>query len=240
MKTIPRGVLCALVLVSACGDEVITDPSFDKWCGDALCAWDTDAGSLRRVLTWNERDHALELRGGDAQLSQHADTDASCFTFNMLANLDADSATSVAVDFNDDGSIDFERVVPVTRWQPVQFSVSAPTHYRGVRFIIRKRGPGKAVFAQLHAERSESCTGPRVALRDLPSGASCGDHAECASHVCGVDGCAECASDDTCSADQLCVAGDCTPCAADTDCGSAERYTWNLQESLSATQVERE
>jgi hypothetical protein len=219
--------LCALLLIGACGDDVIEDPSFDKWCGGSLCDWDTDAGSIQRVPTWNERDHAVALLGDSTQLSQHADTDASCLNFHMVANVDADSDTSVAVDFNDDGSIDFERTVPVSAWQRVQFSISAPVRYHGVRFLIRKAKPGKAMFAQLRAERASDCTGPRVTLHDLPSGAPCGEHAECASHVCGVDGCAECANDSMCSTDQLCVAGYCTRCAVDTDCGAGERCTWS-------------
>jgi hypothetical protein len=46
-------LLCAGVFVVGC-DDVVKDATFRMWCGENLCEWTTEAGSIRRAPTWHK------------------------------------------------------------------------------------------------------------------------------------------------------------------------------------------
>jgi hypothetical protein len=63
--------LAVLGAFVACRDELISDPSFDVWCGEALCSpWEA-TGDVSRVTTWHKKDFGIAL-GDGAVLSQRS------------------------------------------------------------------------------------------------------------------------------------------------------------------------
>ncbi|HEY2733015.1 MAG TPA: hypothetical protein VGI70_03475, partial [Polyangiales bacterium] len=99
------------------------------------------------------------------------------------------------------------------------------TWYHGVRFILRKDGPGYVAFAELRAQDGQdSCTAPPLKLANRPDGAICESDDECSSGKCWSGSCGECASDRDCAAGQVCgeAAADAGPASRCTDLGSSE------------------
>jgi hypothetical protein len=57
-------ILAVVGAFVACRDELISDPSFDVWCGNKLCSpWEA-TGDVSRVKTWHEKDFGIELGDG--------------------------------------------------------------------------------------------------------------------------------------------------------------------------------
>jgi len=221
------------VLLAAC-DDVVEDPAFERWCGARLCDWDTDSGQIARSHGGSQREQAVELLGDSSQISQHSSTSARCLSFHALVQAEEHSDAHIAVDFNDDGTVEFEHKISSARRGLVEFSLAAPLHYVGARIFVRKLHPGKLVLAQLRVQRTSGCHSRRVALKELPGGAGCSDHDECSSRICSMDVCAECALDVNCADNQLCVAGYCTRCASGSDCRSELRAAVTGEERQSA------
>jgi hypothetical protein len=105
----------------------------------------------------------------------------------MIAKLDRKTRLFLELDFFDDGKIDFSQRIPESDWDRRSFSIAAPTWYEGVRFIVRKDGPGFAALAQLSGVSNSDCTGPPIDLGPRPQGASCERDQQCASGSCEVD-----------------------------------------------------
>ena len=42
-------VLFAVLAVFGCEMEALDNTDFDMWCGDQLCAWDLNAGTIQKV-----------------------------------------------------------------------------------------------------------------------------------------------------------------------------------------------
>lgn len=61
--------LLSSLLFSGC-EEDVEDPSFQAWCGDMLCSWDTETGRIARVGTWHPSDYGVELVETPTILSQ--------------------------------------------------------------------------------------------------------------------------------------------------------------------------
>jgi len=168
-------------------EEVIDDPAFRLWCGDNLCSWHTDEGSIRRAPTWHENDYGVELLGAPTTLSQVATSVPDCIEFSMMADVDASAQVTLGIDFNNDGAVDHEEPIPAVRWREVKSLVRAPGVYSGIRFLIRKKGAGHAVVALVRAQSSTLCTTPPLELHDLPLGSTCAPErngADCRSGVC--------------------------------------------------------
>jgi len=75
------GLLLGLLLLPGwtCGTSLTKNPGFDLWCGDELCAWKVEAGSIRRIPTWHRSDFGVELLGEETVLSQLVHTSVTCF-----------------------------------------------------------------------------------------------------------------------------------------------------------------
>lgn len=187
---------CVAVGALAIGcDDILDDPTFRLWCGEGLCAWKLEAGGVRRAATWHEDDHGVELVDTPTVLSQSVDKSPKCLEFTMVADVEPSAQVSVALDFNRDGTVDFEQPIPSAKWRPVKTVVTAPLRYDGIKFFIKKSGPGRAVLAQLRVQGSSECGGAPVVVKDLPLGVPCSwGGAECASGVCCDGICSECCS----------------------------------------------
>ncbi len=202
-----------------CG-QVVRDPGFDLWCGDNLCAWKVERGSIARVPTWNEGDPGVELVGDDAaieQLSPVTSHDSNCLEFDLIANVDETAQVSLNVDVYGDGSVEYTEQIPTAHWKSLRFLLPIEGTYGGVRFELQKVGPGTAVLAQIQAKTSDQCDGFAPILpAPAPNGAACSDATNCRSGLCGAPSlfggvCVGCnGSTATCNTGDVCGLGDAT------------------------------
>jgi hypothetical protein len=217
--------LCArwLVLVAsvtaylaACGSPgnngpAIPNPKLQRWCDAHPCGWDAPKDSIKRVGSWHPNDYAVELVTDDAELS-HFNPDitqaqATCLSFSLVAKVDAGTRVLLELDFLNDGHVEFSTLIPTSDWELRTFTITTPTWYRGVRFIVRKDGPGRAIVAELAADMTlVGCRQPPLALLDRPDGAACDASDQCTSGICSRNVCVECNADSDCGSDQICGA----------------------------------
>jgi hypothetical protein len=243
--------LVVIGILVACGEQLISDPSFDVWCGDALCSpWEA-TGQVSRVKTWHEKDFGVAL-GNGAVLSQRSRSKhrVDCMEFEVIADVEARADVVLEMDFLDDGTSEYAQPIPESHWAKLRFFVKTPTWYDGVRFILRKRGKGRAVLAQIKANGGDECEGEPVALAGRPLGARCEAAEQCESALCqkaSVGGeragpnhtCGECSDDVPCADGAVCGFGlndlggytQCTPagqaelgasCLTDAECASGD------------------
>ena len=229
-----------------CGNA-LRDPGFDLWCGDQMCAWKVETGSVQKVATWNEGDPGVELIDDGTkieQVSPVAQADGSCLEFDLIANVDADAQVALNLDVYADGSIEHTETIPTSSWAPITFKLPISGKYRGVRFELTKHGSGHAVLAQIGAKITTGCDAfTPIVPAPAPLGASCDTTIGCSTGSC-VDTffgglCMGC-TDGACPANQVCGASDptsplrelprvCEPvntrelgeqCVHDTECAS--------------------
>jgi hypothetical protein len=226
--------LCALLLVLAlpflmageCEPPLVTDSGFDLWCGDTLCAWQVDEGTIAKVPTWHAKDYGVELVSPSTTISQllpYGSADVTCIHFKLLADIDPSVNVVLDLDF-DDGSSHVLQTLSTGAWTPIDYQLVTPTYFQSVRVSIRKSGAGRAVLAQIRADKSASvCAGtPPVGAVDRPDGATCEAAAQCAGGRCDPrppatqlipdpgdarDVCAACAGDADCAGGKLCGLG---------------------------------
>jgi hypothetical protein len=218
MKALPVTLsIAALIVLSGynCND-VLKDPGFDLWCGDTLCAWDLEAGTLRRVPTWHRSDTGVELIGAEVAISQFSprtSSDLRCLRFELIADVEETASVTLELDFFADGVVDHQQVIPTSHWAELSYRINLPTLYQGILFRIRKRGSGRAVLAEIAALAESDCGDlPAIAAASRPSGAWClpGDpDTACTAGSCaGLPGwtsvCGACADSSECEAGEVC------------------------------------
>jgi Cys-rich repeat protein len=232
------GLLGGSLLACAGGSDLIKDPMLERWCDAHPCNW-MHQGEVKQVGTWHPNDYASELVSDDAALSQTnlelSDSTASCFAFSLIAKLDRGARAFLEVDFFDDGSIDFSQRLPESDWERRTFRISAPISYQGVRFIVRKDGPGRVVLAELRAQSADGeCTMPPIeacsADTDCEADQLCGLatvdnrlHAECVASAADAFG-HVCRTGEQCESG-ICANGACSECATSADCAAGQRCT---------------
>lgn len=158
-----------------CG-QVLDDPGFDAWCGDALCNWTLEAGAIARAPTWTEADAGVAMVGDLVSISQLSDVEAAdgyCIAFDLIADVGETAEVRLKMDVNDDGSIDHDERIPTSDWRALSYRVRMPAQYKNVRFRLTKTG-GPAVLANIGAEIApdDECAGAALSLR--PSCATVG------------------------------------------------------------------
>jgi hypothetical protein len=208
---IPLALALAALAVTACPlDE---DPSFDDWCGAALCHWQLVQGNIAKVPTWNDHDFGVSLLGPQVTLTQ--DTTISsvpCLQFQVIANLDPAASVYLEMSFSGDGVNQYRQRIPSAAWQPLTFLVAAPTWYDSLDVTISKESDGLAVLARLEVDSGSGCTGAPIPLGNRPAGAACETAAECTSGACASSYiCSQTFA--ACGADTPCV-GSTGPCVA--------------------------
>jgi hypothetical protein len=190
-------VLACAVLSAGC-DDIIVDPNFHTWCGDQLCSWKLESGQIRRAPTWHPKDYGVELLDStDAShvtaISQISKFSPQCFEFSTVADVAPEAQVTIGVDFNNDGTIDFEQPIAAIGFREQKTQVTAPLDYAGLRFVITKKGAGRAVLAQMDVQSSTSCTAKPVELKGQSLGSSCAfSGSVCLSGICCDGVCAEC------------------------------------------------
>ncbi|MBX3192762.1 MAG: hypothetical protein KF819_37610 [Labilithrix sp.] len=190
-------VLVALacgIVVAGC-DDVIDDPTFRTWCGDQLCSWKLESGSIRRAATWHPKDYGVELVDTPTAISQETSNSPRCLELTTIANVAPEAQVTVGLDFNRDGTIDHQLPLAATGFREAKLQVTAPLKYEGIRFVITKKGAGTAILAQMRVRGVAGCTAPPVEMENLPLGTPCslqGGGDECVSGVCCDGICSEC------------------------------------------------
>src|SRR5215208_1468020 len=80
-------VAAALQLgATTCGGGITRDPGFDLWCGESLCAWKLERGTIQRAPTWHLEDAGVELvEPGTAieQFTPVSSRDGTCIHFDL-------------------------------------------------------------------------------------------------------------------------------------------------------------
>jgi hypothetical protein len=174
-----------------CDGDVVQDPTFRDWCGSALCSWKTDYGEIQRAPTWNANDFGVSFLDGPmgAEISQQtAEGDAQCLLFTSVGDIDPGAQMHLAVDFDNDGTIDVDAPLGTATWRRVQTEITAPANYQGITFYVRKIGKGTAILAEMRVTSSTGCMAPPPALTSLGAGDPCGGPETCASGlVCAED-----------------------------------------------------
>jgi len=208
-----------LLMAGECEAPLVKDSSFDLWCGDTLCAWQVDAGTVAKAPTWHQRDYGVELVGPDTTISQllpYGSADVSCIHFDLLAKVDASASVTLALDFDDDGVTDATQALSTGAWTPVQYRWVTPTYFQSVRMSIRKSGDGQVILARIQASKATDCPGaPPVGALQRPPGATCESALQCAAGTCRARPLGAELIGDPATPRQVCAA-----CAADADCGA--------------------
>jgi hypothetical protein len=174
-----------------CG-QVIRDSGFDLWCGDHLCAWTVERGTIAQVPTWNKGDFGVELVGSDtaiAQLTPVSESDGTCIELTMVANVDPSADVELNVDVFGDGSIEHRERIPSSQWKPLTYDLLFQGPYQGIRFELAKTGDGTAELANIGAHTIQNgCAGlTRIVPGPAPLGADCNPQnpTTCQSGLCG-------------------------------------------------------
>lgn len=151
-----------LGLGSSCETDLLDNDGFNIWCGDRLCAWEVEEGEVRKVKTWHPRDYGASLEGSRvtiSQLSDVADYESTCFKFYLQADMDDGVEVQIALDFDDDGTIEYQHTIVSDDWESVDYKIATPTEYDGVRFYVKKFGDGRAILARIRPVTSGGCAG---------------------------------------------------------------------------------
>lgn len=177
-----------------CDGDVVNDPTFRDWCGDKLCAWTLEQGTIQRAPTWHPDDYGVAFTSTPTVISQAVTDTPRCLEFTTVADVEPSAQMTIGIDFDRDGTIDHEEPIAATGFHPAHTEITAPLFYDGFRVVLTKKGGGKAVLAQMRIQGSKACTAPPVQLHDLPLGATCSnaDPNSCSSGVCCVGVCSEC------------------------------------------------
>lgn len=197
-----------------CGNA-LRDPGFDLWCGDQMCAWKVETGTIHKVATWNEGDPGVELVDDGTKIEQTSPVDAgdgTCIEFDLIANVDANAQVALNLDVYADGSIEHTETIPTSSWAPIKFKLPIYGPYRGVRFELTKHGSGHAVLAQIGAKITTGCEAfTPIVPAPAPLGSPCDDTIGCSTGSCvqtffgGL--CMGC-TDGSCGASEVCGASD--------------------------------
>lgn len=179
----------SLLVGAACStSSLVYDGSFGRWCGEELCDWTTDEGSIRRIATWHEHDHGLSLESTPSQISRVSDEGlGGCYRFTIVADVDPEARLLLEVDHGVDGKVEFTQRVAGRGYQRREFVTAFPAGRLGMRYVLRKDGRGKAHLADFAVSFEPECEGAGVLYA---GGAFCENDDECASGSCVFFQCA--------------------------------------------------
>jgi Cys-rich repeat protein len=231
--TCKAALLSLLLAGNTCGDGVVQNPHFELWCGETICGWTVDQGEIQRTSTWHESDFGVSLQGEVVRLSQLNEVDKpTCLKFDLLSSFGSGVEMYVEMDFDDNGTTEYSQPIAQGQWQRSVYTVTAPTWYENVRFIVRKLGDGPAVIARSQVRASHDCLGAPLNSTDRPLGAECEDAAQCAAGHCYANSgfaartlssgttCGECSDNSDCPSGQICSGN--TPWRSGVSSGCSE------------------
>jgi hypothetical protein len=172
-----RALPLVLVMAStACGSDDEATPASFEWCGGALCDWTVEAGEIARAPTWHEKDYGARLLNAPVVISRPITIDAShCTRFSLVGYVDAAAQLVLELDLLDATIIEFEQIIPETRWEAQTFLVP-PVEFRSDRapplaasLRLHKRDAGNVVLARLEVATVSCDTAARVPIASEPA-----------------------------------------------------------------------
>ena len=188
------------LFVAGC-DGLVADPNFHTWCGDQLCSWKLESGHIQKAATWHPKDFGVELLDSDDRshitaISQLVDGSPKCLEFSVIADVAAEAQVSVSVDFDADGTVEYDQPIAALGFHEQKAQITAPVGYVGMKIAITKKGSGRAVLAQMDIKEATNCTAqPRQLLPQI-IGTTCSPYGNgattCLSGICCEGVCAEC------------------------------------------------
>jgi hypothetical protein len=206
MKTRHVVLLTLGAFAAVACDELVSDPTFDTWCGDQLCHWQVETGSVSKVETWHSGDEGVELVGSPVSLSQQLMTSSGEITLRITADLDASADVAIEIDLGDDGALDYSNVIPAgPPWSIQSMTINLPHSDARARLRIHKRGRGKARIGRLSLESDSPFRGILdTFLLPCETAETC-PTAFCEKQAGNTTGyCRFCKSDTDCAADRYC------------------------------------
>jgi hypothetical protein len=114
---VPRWFLASAALIG-CGG--VTSPSTidgqaqKLWCGQQLCRWMVEDGTVQPVRTWHELDPEVRLTGPTVRLSRidAVPTDARlCAWFEIWVRGPAENSLVFEVDLANDGTVEYSEML---------------------------------------------------------------------------------------------------------------------------------
>ncbi|HEY4177640.1 MAG TPA: hypothetical protein VGM90_12430 [Kofleriaceae bacterium] len=219
------------------GGQVTRDPGFDLWCGDTLCSWKIDRGSIAKIGTWHADDPGVAFLGADSAISQVSpvnSTDGHCIKFQLLSKVEGSAQIELRVDIGDDGTVDQTERFPVSdHWELLVYDIYMNRDYNGARFEIAKSGNGNAAIAQIDANIDPgACDGFSSALADPQgNGTVCDLNTQCESGMCNGMSHVPGLDNHTC---QGCAPGVSGTCGATDTCGAVEPFSAVLDDVIHA------
>jgi hypothetical protein len=212
-------VLGCTMLGADCDGDIVNDPTFRDWCGDSLCSWTTDSGTVAQAATWSPDDLGVSFVTQGTEISQvTSESQATCILFTTVGDFDTDAQMTLGVDFNNDGTIDVSPTIPAVTWQETKVLITAPASYNGITFYISKGGTGTAILAEMRIQSSTGCTDAPPKLADLKLGEACSGGESCGGSL-------------YCQANTVWFGSTCGECRDNQDCASGvtcERRGGNL------------
>jgi hypothetical protein len=133
----------------------------------------------------------------------------------LIADVTPAARVSISLDFNDDGAVEFEQLIPESHWAKLTYAVPAPPDSGSVRITFSKGGHGRAVVAQIGAHNGGDCGGSApLPAKNRDDGVICDTADQCASGACAVifdayriekrQVCGSCDDSHGCPSDQRC------------------------------------
>ena len=209
-------LFCFSLFAGACNMDSLQNQSFDAWCGDNLCLWETDVGAIEKVSTWHREDYGASFTEDPTIISQRVDTRSTkCFLFTVTADVADDAALYFELDYLDDDLLhpDFSTRIEAPDWNKVKVDAVVPSWCDELRVILRKTGSGEVVVASLYDERYEECA-MEIPNDDRPAGLVCEEDEDCRDGMCdpfvamddniGFYSCGACSTASDCDAEEVC------------------------------------
>jgi hypothetical protein len=142
-----------LLLLGGCGDVEASDPlsaqmALLSWCGEELCGWTVEEGTVSRVPTWHEREFGARLGGETTVLSSEwtpPDTNARCLFFELTAQRLMPPELEVVIEVDDQPALPTWYVLP-TDYEIRYHAVELTEPPESLRIRVTKHG-GDAVMA---------------------------------------------------------------------------------------------
>jgi hypothetical protein len=170
-----------------------------------------------------------------------------CLLFTSVADVAPEAQMMFLVDFDSDGTIDFQIPIASTQWHKIESEITSPATSAGATFRVRKEGTGTAILAELRVQSTSGCSGPPTLTHPVLLNEACSADTPCGGSLfcqqpdptaAGV--CAQCGQGHPCPSGVPCAprasfAGDNAPnqcgpgrklgapgdpCLADDDCAS--------------------
>jgi hypothetical protein len=147
--------LCVAALLGGCQSSEVSGPLGSKsgllaWCGEELCDWTVEEGSVERVPTWHEQEFGARLDGELTVLSSEWTPPVGqtlCFELALTSLRLAPPELEVTLQADDEPAVPIW-YVPPSHYESRQHWFELPEPPTILRIEVTKRG-GDAVLAYL-------------------------------------------------------------------------------------------